>query len=216
MRVALAAKGLQYKSTAVALLPGDQKKEAHTARNPMQQVPCLALRDQGKEVHLAQSLPIIEFLEDAFPNRPSLLPRDPMARAVAREIAEIVNSGTQPLQNLSVCKKISADSNGSMDGRAFGADMIKIGLQAVEKVRELRGCTGPFSVGAVPTIADACLIPQLYNARRFNVDLAAVCPSLLEVEQACAEHPWFVQAHPDNQPDAVVDTAAPPAKKAKK
>lgn len=214
VRVALAAKGLDYTYVCVNLLKAEQVGDAHRKKNPLGQVPVLEVTDNltGKQVKITQSLAIIEFLDDAFPNGPSVLPKDPVTRAQAREMAEVVNAGTQPLQNLSVWKKINADSKGALDGRAFGADAIRTGLAALESlVNDNRA--GPFACGAAPTVADACIVPQLYNARRFKLELEGLCPKLLAIEAACESHAWFKAAHPDAQDDAVAQD--PPAKKQK-
>jgi len=224
VRVCLAAKELPYEYAAVNLLDGAQKGAAHTAKNPLAQVPVLEATNAatGEVVTVTQSLAIIAFLEDAFPGRGgSLLPRDLAARAAAREVAEMCNAGTQPLQNLSVVRKVDAIAKASGaseggQGAAFAHDAIVSGLVAVEaRVVAARagglggGNGGGFCLGGpAPTLADACVVPQLFNARRFKVDLATVCPTLLAVEEACAGHPWFLAAKPEAQPDALDPEAA--------
>lgn len=215
VRVALAAKGIPCEIVPVNLLKAEQKGDAYKQKNALAQVPALEVTDTttGATATVTQSLAIIEFLEDAFPSHGcSMYPGDAVQRARAREMAEVVNSGTQPLQNLSTWKKIAADSKGAMDGRAFGADAIRTGLAALEGLVP-DNHTGPFACGSTPSVADACIVPQLYNARRFDVDLSKF-PKLLKVEAACATHPWFVAAHPDNQVDA--QPQEPPKKKARK
>ena len=175
---------------------------------------------------ITQSLAIIDFLETAFPNvEGTLYPADPVDRANALEIAEIINSGTQPLQNFGVVKKLNAAlgekasaAGITMTGRSFGKDFIIIGLSAVEKIvaRLTAHVTADefYAIGGdAPTVADACILPQLYNARRFEVDVETICPNLVKVETMCRKHPWFLLSNPDAQPDAVVQP--PPAKKAK-
>ena len=132
-------------------------------------------------------------------------PLEPLARARAREIAEVINAGTQPLSNLSLMNAITAATEGA-DGRAIGkAAMIK-GLFAAETLAARnRDCR--FCVGAHTSVADLCIVPQLYNARRFGIDLAPY-PRLLSVEEHAATLPYFQVAHPSVQPDAVED--APP------
>lgn len=211
VRIALAAKGIEYETCSVNLLDGAQSSEEHSQINSMKQVPVLEYQDvsSGTFARLSQSMAIIEFLEDAFPDTgSSLLPPDVGDRALAREMAEVVNSGTQPLQNLSVMKRIDEESGGSMSGKSFARDSIAIGLAVLEKLvsthrSKLVEAAGPYALGTfAPTIADAYIIPQLYNGRRFEVDLPSVCPTLLKVEAIGLEHPWIQVSHPDEQPDA--------------
>jgi len=220
VRVALAAKQLDYEYRAVNLLEKAHQSPSHVGDlNPLGQVPVLQCVDTsvpgGRTVTIAQSMAIVAFLEEAFPHQgASLLPLCPVARAQARELAEMVNAGTQPLQNLSVVKHV--DTITPEGGKAFGHKFIAAGLAALEakaqahsQSRATAGAPGAFLGGlsSMPTVADACLVPQLFNARRFNVDLAAY-PHLCAVEEACAKHPWFLAAHPDKQPDALDPTAA--------
>jgi maleylpyruvate isomerase len=200
-------KGLKYEYVPVHLVNGEQNQDAYTALNPQHQVPTLQVRDlaTGKVVTLTQSLPIIEFLDEAFPQSKAVLlpkggPDALMKRAQARRVAEMVNSGIQPLQNLSVMNQITAESGGAYEGKAFGRDAIVKGLGALEAV--VKEVAGKYCVGDTVTLADAALIPQLYNARRFDVDLAPY-PTLLRVEAALVELEPFKKAHPDQQIDAV-------------
>lgn len=193
VRIALAYKGLSYEYVPVHLVKdgGQQHGEAHRARNPMEQVPVLEV--DGRL--LTQSLAIIEWLEETWP-QPALLPKDPFLRMRARQLAEIPNSGIQPLQNLSILQEIEKLGG---DKQAWGARWNRRGLAAMEAIA--RETAGRFLVGDEPTVADVCLVPQLYAARRFGVDPAEF-PTLLRVEAACAELPAFRQAHADVQPDA--------------
>ena len=226
VRTALAAKGITYDSIPVHLVKGEQKSEENMKVNHMAQVPTLHFTHKGKQVSLSQSLAIIDFLESAFPDvEGSLYPKDALDKANALEIAEIINSGTQPLQNFGVMKKITAELGDkaaeagiTMTGRTWAKDFIIVGLTAVERVvsrlNEGNSADEFYAVGGDhPTVADACIVPQLYNGRRFEVDLETVCPTLLKVEKMCQKNEWFIQSHPDAQVDAVV--AEPAAKKAK-
>ena len=201
VRAALAFYGVPYTSHAVSLLDG-----AQAGVSEMAQVPKLEWADAaGERQLLTQSLSIIALLSHACdaPGKPSLLPTAPLARARASEIAEIINSGTQPLQNLSVIKSVKQAEGGdgtTLDGRAFGKAAIEKGLAAVE-ARVAANRDGRFCVGSHLTVADLCLVPQLYNARRFDVDLGAY-PRCVAVEAHLATLPPFVAAHPDAQPDA--------------
>jgi len=127
---------------------------------------------------------------------PPLLPADPWLRARARQLAEIVNAGTQPLQNLTVLDHVEAQG---LDREAWARHFIASGLAALEAASQETEAT--FLVGDAPSIADLYLVPQLYNARRWKVDLAPY-PTLVRVDATCAGLPAFVAAHPDAQSDA--------------
>jgi len=192
VRIVLHHKGLPFAITSVHLREGDQHAPEHTARNAMAQIPVLEL-DDG--TCLAQSVAILEYLEETHPE-PAMLPADPIARARVRQAVEIINSGIQPLQNLAVL--IAIDGLGG-DRVAWSRDAIARGFVGLEALASQT--SGRFLVGDQLTLADALLIPQLYNARRFKVDLAPF-PTLLRVEANCTGLPAFQAAHPDAQPDA--------------
>ena len=189
-RIALHYKGLAFAYVPVHLVQREQYAEGYQRLNPMEQVPTLEL-DDGRR--LTQSLAIIEYLEETHPT-PPLFPRDPYLRARVRQLAELVNSGIQPLQNTSVLLKVKADG---ADDRAWGQHWIAKGLRALEATAA--DCAGRFLVGDSVSIADVCLVPQLYNARRFDVPVPS---SLARIEEACLALPAFQAAHADRQPDA--------------
>ncbi|MBP8807687.1 MAG: maleylacetoacetate isomerase [Kofleriaceae bacterium] len=203
VRIALGLKGLAYDYQVVNIVAdgGQQHRPEYKARNPMAQVPTLEVRDpDAAPLYLAQSLPIIEYLDERWPE-PPLLPRGagPAAmalRARVRALAELVNAGIQPLQNLSTTNRVKAMGG---DDRAWVQGFIASGLAAYQ---DAVAGGDRFSVGDAPTLADCCLIPQLYSARRFGVSLDGL-PRLRAIEDACADHPAFAAAHPDRQPDAV-------------
>lgn len=200
VRIALAWKGVAHEAEAVHLVKdgGAQHTDTFRALNASEQVPVLALDDvdaTGRPLHIAQSMAIIEYLEERFPS-PPLLPADPWLRARARQLAEIVNSGIQPLQNLTVTDRLEA---GGGDAQAWRHHFISRGLAALEHTATVTA--GAFLVGDAPSVADVYLIPQLYNARRFSLDLTSY-PTLTRVEAACEALPAFQTAHPDAQPDA--------------
>jgi maleylpyruvate isomerase len=198
VRIGLHLKGVPFVYRAIHLLKdgGEQWLPEHLKRNPTGQVPVLeATGEDGKTHALGQSLAILEFLDEAFP-APPLLPLDPFRRARARQIAEIVNSGIQPYQNLSVLRRVSELG---ADGPTWAKDWISRGLAALESL--VPETAGEFCVGDHPTIADCCLIPQLAAGRRFALDLSKY-PTLLRIEAASALHPAFQAAHADAQPDA--------------
>ncbi len=191
VRLALHHKRIDYTNIPVDLLEGEQKGEAHTSRNPMRQLPVLVTPDGA----LTQSLAILDWLEHTHPE-PALYPTDSALRARALALAEIVNAGIQPLQNLSILMKVQALG---ADRKAWGREVIQTGLEAFQILAE--PVSKGFSVGDQLTIADLCLVPQLYNARRFDCDLERL-PLLTAIEARCAELPAFKAAHPDRQPDA--------------
>jgi maleylpyruvate isomerase len=198
VRTALALKGLAYEYAAVHLLKdgGEQWKPEYLARNPQGMVPLLEIEEGGTRRSIGQSVAIIEYLDERVPE-PALMPRDPWLRARTRQLVEIVNSSIQPLQNAIVLRHLANELK--TDDRAWGRHFIGRGLAALEKV--VAETAGRFSVGDSVTTADVYLVPQLYNARRFEVDLAPFT-RLLAIEAACNELPAFQAAHPDRQPDA--------------
>jgi maleylpyruvate isomerase len=197
VRIGLGVKELAYEYVVVNIIKKEQHADAYRARNPMAQVPTLEItEDDGTVRTIAQSLPILEYLDERFGERP-ILPKDLFLRARARELAEIVNAGIQPLQNLSVTKAVK-DFGG--DEVVWPQSFIANGLVAFERVAN--DTAGKFCVGDAPTIADCCLIPQLASARRFGVDVAKHT-LLLGIEERCLAMPAFANAAPDRQPDAV-------------
>lgn len=196
VRIALHHKGLPFETVPVHLLRGggEQHGEAHRSLNPMEQLPVLLVDG----VPLTQSLAILEFLEERHPD-PPLLPRDPQARARVRQLAEIVNSGIQPLQNLEVMQRLGATFGADRPAQlAWARAYIERGLGSLEAIVATTG--GRYAVGDDVSFADLCLVPQLYNARRFSVDLGR-CPHLVAVDVRLAELAAFQAAHPDRQPD---------------
>ena len=197
VRIGLGLKGLAYEYVVVNIVKAEQFADAYRTRNPRAQVPTLEITEaDGTRVALTQSLPILEYLEDRFPE-PPILPRDLVSRHRARALAELVNSGIQPLQNLTTTNAVKA-LGGDVTGwvRPFIAD----GLAAYARLAaELAGA---FSVGDSPSIADCCLIPQLASARRFGVDYGKHA-LLVAIEERCLALPAFAAAVPDQQPDAV-------------
>lgn len=196
VRIALHFKGIPFERRVVNLNKeggGEQHAAEFDALNPLRQVPVLIPDDSGRTI--AQSMAIIAYLEERFPT-PPLLPTDPWLRARARQLAEMVNSGIQPLQNLYVLDH--AQSKGA-DRNEWARHFIARGLAALEAASQ--ETEGTFLIGDALTIADVYLIPQLYNARRWSVDVAPY-PTLLRVEASCASLPAFVAAHPDVQSDA--------------
>lgn len=197
VRIGLGLKKLVYDYAVVNIVKREQHADAYRAKNPMAQVPTLEITEDDGTVHaLNQSLPILEYLDERFPE-PAILPKDLYMRARTRLLAEIINSGIQPLQNLTTTNQIKALGG---DAAVWPKSFIADGLAAFE--RAARDTAGKFCVGDAPSIADCCLIPQLASARRFGVDIAQH-DLLLGIEQRCMALPAFADAMPDQQPDAV-------------
>ncbi len=197
VRIALYHKGLAFDYVPVHLVKdgGEQKKPDYLAKNPQGVVPLLEIGEGESTRRIAQSLAIIEWLDVTSPV-PPLLPRDPYLAARARWLAEIVNSGIQPMHNTAILRRL-VDVHA--DEKAWARGFIERGLLAYQA--SASETAGRFSVGDSPTIADLCLVPQLYQARRFDADLAPLA-RLLEIEARCAELPAFQAAHALRQPDA--------------
>jgi len=209
VRVALAAKGVAYETIPINVLKGEQNTEHYLAMNPMGQVPLLQVTDRrtGKKLYLSQSIAIIEFLDDSFPARKSLLPKDPQEKAAAREMVEVINAGIQPQQNIVMLQHFEKLSEGKINAVEQSKVANERGLIALEELvtRHHKGLSvGPYCLGNFsPTIVDIVLVPQMFNARRFGVNVVEMCPVLVEIEKECLKHEWFEVSHPANQPDAV-------------
>jgi maleylpyruvate isomerase len=196
VRIALALKHITYEYVAVNLLGTEQQSRHHLERNPFAQVPVLEWEAEGRIHRLTQSMAILEYLEERTPE-PPLLPPDAVERACVRSVAEMVNAGIQPIQNLAVAQYVAEHSE--LTRKAWSAHWVGQGLTALEQV--VAATAGTYAVGDHVTIADCCIIPQLYNARRCTVAVEQF-PTLTRIEGACGKLPAFVRAHPDQQPDA--------------
>jgi maleylacetoacetate isomerase len=197
VRIALNLKGLPYAQGFRHLRRGEQSDPSYLVKNPQGLVPVLEVAGQGI---LAQSLAILEWLEETQPG-PALLPGDPWGRARVRALAGIIACDIHPIQNLRVLqyvKRSLGQDQSAVD--AFARHWITLGLAAF-KARLGEAETGSFCHGDTPGMADACLVPQLGNARRFGTDLAPF-PRLLRIEAACGALPAFAAAAPEAQPDA--------------
>jgi maleylacetoacetate isomerase/maleylpyruvate isomerase len=197
VRLGLALKGLDYTCVPVDLVHGEQRGDAYRGLNPQRLVPALETGGQT----LTQSLAILEWLEDTHPS-PPLLPAAPGDRAIVRAMAAIVACDIHPLNNLRVLQALAELGHpiGGPQQRAWGARWISDGFAALEDIVAARG--RGFAFGDTPTLADCCLIPQIWSSSRFGVDLGPF-PHLAAVAAHAAAHPAFVAAHPDRQPDAV-------------
>jgi maleylpyruvate isomerase len=198
VRIALGVKGLQYEPSFVHLVRagGDQHQTGFRNKNPLGQVPVLELDEAGSPVFLSQSLAIIEYLEERFPS-PPLLPRDLLARARVRELAELINSGIQPFQNLSTTAFL-AEAAPELDKTSWYERFVGQGLSILES-RAVQ-VSGRYLVGDQVSIADVLLVPQLYAARRIGVNADSL-PTLTRIEAECLKLEGFATAHPDRQAD---------------
>ena len=194
-RIALNLKGLVYDTRPVNLLAGEQGGDAYRAIDPQGLVPTL---EADGEV-LIQSPAILEWLEESFPD-PPLLPRDPLGRAQVRAMAAVIGCDIHPLNNLRVLRALKRDLGASEEQlSAWEARWIGDGFAALERLIERNG--GGFSWGERPTLADCYLVPQVYAAIRFGVDLSAY-PKILAVDARMQALEPVAAAHPDRQPDA--------------
>ena len=196
VRLGLGIKGLPYDYVGIDLVGGEARRAPYTDLNAQGLVPAL-VTDDGV---LTQSLATLEWLEETHP-APPLLPASPRDRAIVRTMAEIVACDIHPLNNLRVLQALGSLGHpmGGPDQQAWGADWIARGFAALEPMIARHGAG--FAFGDTPTIADCCLIPQIWSSSRFKVDLEPY-PALRAVYDHAAEHPAFIAAEPARQPDA--------------
>jgi maleylacetoacetate isomerase/maleylpyruvate isomerase len=199
VRIALALKGLAFDAIPVHLVRGggEQHADQYRALNPLELVPTLVVDGRA----LTQSLAIVEWLDETYPS-PPLLPASAWDRARAREMALLIACDIRPVNNLRVLNYL-AGPLGADEARKLAGyrHWVEVGLRALETMLARDGRSGPYCIGDAPTLADICLVPQLYNARRFGLELSPF-PALLAVDAACAALDAFRQAAPAAQPDA--------------
>lgn len=198
-RIALNLKGLEHEIVPVHLLRdgGEHRTAAYKALNPQGVLPTLI---DGATV-LTQSLAIVEYLDETHP-APPLLPSDPAGRARVRAFSQAVACEIHPLTNLRVLQHLTGPmGQGEDDKLAWYRHWTTEGLAALEAMVAGHPATGVFVHGKAPTMADLCLVPQMYNARRFSVDLTPY-PTLVRIDQACQALEAFAKAAPEAQPDA--------------
>jgi len=190
VRIALNLAGIAYRSVVVDLVKGEQRGAAHLTRNPQGFVPVLEIDG----LRLTQSLAILDYLD--LTRGLQLLPAEPGPRAGVQALAHAIAVDVHPVCNLSVAKYATALSGGAegMPGD-WMRNFIRPGLQAFEAMLG-EFDQSPYCAGSNPGLADICLMPQIYNARRWEVDLSDM-PRILGVEAACTEHPAFAAAHPN-------------------
>lgn len=197
VRIALNLKGLGAEHVPVNLLKGEQKGEAYRAINPQGLVP--ALVDGGRV--MTQSLAIIEYLEERYP-APALLPKSPEERARVRALSMMVACEMAPLNNSGVLNYLGGTLGlDDAQKKAWYQHWIKTGFTALEAMLTEQAGTGRFCHGDAPGMADCVLVPQVFNARRFECDLSAY-PRIVAIDAACAALDAFKTAHPAVQPDA--------------
>lgn len=199
VRIALNLKALDYAIEPVHLVRdgGQQHADDYAALNPQELVP--TLRHGGRV--LTQSLAILEYLDELWPE-PALLPEDSDGRARVRALAQLVACDIHPLNNLRVMQFFDREWNVPQAERdLWTLHWMRVGFEAMEDLLVAVPETGRFCHGDSPGMADCCLVPQLFNARRFQLDLEPY-PTLLRIEQACLALPAFEAARPENQPDA--------------
>ena len=190
LRIALNLAGIEYASVPVDLVKGEHMSPDHLARNPQGLVPVLEIDG----LRLTQSLAILDYLDET--RSLGLLPKDSGQRAKARALAHSVAVDVHPVCNLQVAKQATRLSGGAEDmPKAWMQHFIRPGLQAFEAL--LAGFEqAPYCTGDTPGLADICLMPQLYNARRWEADFSDL-PRICAAEAACSAHPAFAAAHPD-------------------
>ncbi len=198
VRIALNLKGLAYEAVPVHLLKngGEQLASDYRAINPAGLVP--AFQDEGAT--LTQSLAIIEYLEETQP-QVALLPADALGRARVRALAMAIACDIHPIANLRVLKYLTGTMGVSEDAKTeWLRHWMREGLAALETQLARDPQTGRFCHGDTPTLADCCLVPQVFNAQRFNIDMVAY-PTISRINAVCSELPAFAAAHPSQQPD---------------
>ncbi|HWP94551.1 MAG TPA: maleylacetoacetate isomerase [Gammaproteobacteria bacterium] len=199
VRIALNLKGIaaEYRFVHLVRDGGEQHKPEYRRLNPQGRVPALVV--DGRT--LTQSLAIIEYLEETHPE-PALLPGDPLGRARVRALAHTVASDIQPLGNLAVLQYLERELGIDQARReAWARHWIAQGFTALETLLAGDERTGRFCHGDAPTLADVCLVPQMFNARRMGLDLTPY-PTLVRIDAECRKLEAFARAAPENQPDA--------------
>jgi maleylacetoacetate isomerase len=194
VRIALALKGLNYETVSIPMRDNSHRSESYRKINPQQRLPTLEL-DDG--TNLIQSLAIIEYL-DAIHPEPRLIPNEPLQRARVQAVAQIIGCDIHPLNNTgtrSLLTSMFGADEKSLD--SWTAYWIREGFAAIDRLLE----PGPYAFGETVTLADLCIVPQVYNARRYNVPLDDF-PRVLAVDATARQHPAFQAAAPEAQPDA--------------
>lgn len=198
VRIALNIKGLDYETLPVHLLRngGEQRSAEYKRKNPEGLVPALEV----DTTVLSQSLAIIEYLEEVYPT-PTLLPSDPLERAYARSIAQSIACDIHPLNNLRVLQYLVRDLNATeAQKKSWYLHWIATGFDALEARLAQSHLTGDFCLGDMPSMADLCLVPQVYNAQRFDCPMDGY-PTIIRINESCLALESFKMAAPDQQID---------------
>lgn len=197
VRIALELKGLRYEYAAVHLVKGEHRTDEYTALSPTGLVPTL-VTDTGEA--LGQSMAIIEWLDETHPGDNPLLPRDALGRAKVRALSQLVACDIHPLNNLRVLKYLVRELDvGDEAKNDWYRHWVRTGLEAYERALA-RMPASTYSCGDTPTMADCCLVPQIFNGRRVNTPEDGL-PRTMAVFDACMAHPAFQKAQPSSCPD---------------
>jgi maleylacetoacetate isomerase len=199
LRIGLNLKGLTAEYIPVHLSKGggEQHLPAYVKINPQHLVPALEVDDHV----LTQSMAILEYLDETRPE-PPIMPRDPLGRARVRALAQVVSCDVHPINNLRILNYLKGPLKVSEDAtNEWYRHWVKLGLEAMEALVAGNPDTGVYCHGDTPTIADICLVPQIFNAQRFNAPLDAY-PTLMRIHAACQKLDAFDRARPERQPDA--------------
>lgn len=197
VRIALALKGVRVTTQSKQLRRGEHREADFLRLNSQGFVPAMSL-DDGEV--LTQSMAIIEYLDEMYPE-PPLLPALPVARARVRALTQLIACDVHPLNNLRVLQYLERELHVDKTGRdAWYRHWVAVGFEALESSLLRDSSRGPFCYGDVPSMADVCLVPQVFNARRFAVDLAPY-PRIVAIDAACRDIPAFAEAAPERQAD---------------
>lgn len=203
VRTALHLKGIDYEHKTVSLIDAKVGKgnldPEFKKMNPYAQIPVLVIEENGKEpLVLFQSLAILQYLDEVYPTPHKLLPSDPLKRYKVRMISDCIASGIQPLQNVTILWKVDALAGQAGEGEKFAREMMTNRFGQLELI--LKETSGKFCVGDEITMADLCLLPQVYNANRYKVDVSQF-PLISRLAKSLGEIPEFARGKPENQPD---------------
>ncbi|WP_432473387.1 maleylacetoacetate isomerase [Amphritea sp. HPY] len=198
VRIALNLKQMPYEQVPVSLLAGEHVAAEHLGRNPQGFVPAL----QDGKAMLTQSLAICEYLDDAYPQTQQLMPADAVGKAKVRAMAQLIACDIHPVNNLRMLKYLVAELGASDEQKTtWYQHWIYKGFDALEQMLADSDTTGDFCYGDQPTLADLCLVPQVFNANRFKCDMSRY-PNIVRINDNCLKAKAFTDAHPDLQPGA--------------
>lgn len=198
VRIALNLKGLEYQQIPVNLVSGEQREAEHLSRSTQGLVPVL----EHNGVQLTQSLAICEYLDDAYAETTPLLSNNPVLKARQRAFAQAIACDIHPINNLRVLQYLTGEMGVSDEGKMqWYHHWIHKTFTALEATLVARDEQTPFCFGDQPSLADICLVPQMFNANRFNLDLSAY-PTLVAINERCVALDAFAKAHPNLQPGA--------------